>query len=44
MKELKKCKTEKTMTNDEYKRMREYVRFILPEGRLYGALYYNVSR
>ena len=34
MKELKKCKTEKTMTNDEYKRMREYVRFILPEGRL----------
>ena len=23
-----------TLTNDEYKRMREYVRFILPEGRL----------
>lgn len=34
MKELKRCKDEKLMSNDEYKRMREYVRFILPEGRL----------
>lgn len=34
MKELKRCKTNDLMTNDEYKRMREYVRFILPEGRL----------
>ena len=34
MKELKRCKTNKLITNDEYKRMREYVRFILPEGRL----------
>jgi len=34
MKELKGCKTNGFITNDEYKRMREYVRFILPEGRL----------
>ena len=34
MKELKFCKTNKFISNDEYKRMREYVRFILPEGRL----------
>ena len=34
MKELKRCKTEKIITNDEYKRMREYVRFVLPEGRM----------
>ena len=34
MKELKRCKLNKFISNDEYKRMREYVRFILPEGRL----------
>lgn len=34
MKELKRCKTNSLITNNEYKRMREYVRFILPEGRL----------
>ena len=34
MKELKRCKSNKLISNDEYKRMREYVRFILPEGRL----------
>lgn len=34
MKELKRCQTNSLITNDEYKRMREYVRFILPEGRL----------
>lgn len=34
MKELKRCKMAKIMTNNEYKRMREYVRFILPEGRM----------
>ena len=34
MKELKRCKTEKIITNGEYKRLREYVRFVLPEGRM----------
>ena len=34
MKELKRCKDSKSITNEEYKRMREYVRFVLPEGRL----------
>lgn len=34
MKELKNCKTKGIIDNDQYKRMREYVRFILPEGRL----------
>ena len=44
MKELKRCKTEKFLTNTEYKRMREYARFILPEGRmteLYVSMYMN---
>ncbi len=42
MKELKRCKTDKVLTNEEYKRMREYARFILPEGRmteLYVSMY-----
>lgn len=42
MKELKKCKTDEVLTNEEYKRMREYARFILPEGRmteLYVSMY-----
>ena len=34
MKELKRCKTKKFLSNSDYKRMREYVRFILPEGRM----------
>ena len=34
MKELKRCKDLKFITNDDYKRMREYVRFVLPEGRM----------
>lgn len=34
MKELKQRKDDESITNDEYKRMREYVRFILPEGRM----------
>tara|TARA_B100000579_G_C22837656_1_gene859714 strand:+ start:1029 stop:2006 length:978 start_codon:yes stop_codon:yes gene_type:complete len=34
MKELKRCKDNSSITNADYKRMREYVRFVLPEGRL----------
>ena len=44
MKELKRCKTDKVLENTEYKRMREYARFILPEGRmteLYVSMYMN---
>ena len=44
MKALKKEKDEKAITNEEYKRLREVVRFILPEGRmteLYVSMYKN---
>lgn len=34
MKSLKQNKDNGNITNEEYKRMREYVRFILPEGRM----------
>ncbi len=34
MKKIKSAKDKKTITNDEYKRLREYVRFVLPEGRM----------
>lgn len=42
MKNLKKEKDIKSITNPEYKRMREVARFILPEGRmteLYVSMY-----
>ena len=47
MKELKRCKTRGILLNNEYKRMREYVRFILPEGRvteLYVSMYISDFR
>jgi thymidylate synthase ThyX len=34
MAHLKKCKEKEVITNDEYKRLREFVRLVLPEGRL----------
>lgn len=34
MRELKNTKNNNIITNDEYKRIREFARFVLPEGRL----------
>lgn len=34
MKEAKSAKDAKTITNDEYKRFREFARYVLPEGRM----------
>lgn len=34
MKEAKSAKESKTITNDEYKRFREFARYVLPEGRM----------
>lgn len=42
MKQLKRAKNENKISNDEYKRARECIRFVLPEGRmteLYATFY-----
>ncbi len=34
MKKAKQSRDDKVISNDEYKRLREFARYILPEGRL----------